>query len=207
MIKLDLKFSKQIQGTFSPTELNLMLVFQVNCPGCFLHAFPQMNSLYQKYHEQVSFFGLSTAFEDFEWNTADHTQLLVEKGELIGETKRAFSKSAIPGFSLPFPILFDSIISKNDLLNETSLQSATQQLVTINKTPVTEIEQTKLAIKAYFSHFDQVGYTFIRNWLRGTPSFILFDKELTVLSRWFGEMPQNKVEEIIATHLHNKTDK
>jgi hypothetical protein len=192
-MKLDIQYSKLIQGNFFPTHLNLMLVFQVNCPGCFLHAFPQMNSLYQKYDEQVSFFGLSTAFEDFEWNTADHTQLLVEKGELIGETKRAFSKSAIPGFSLPFPILFDSIISKNDLLNETSLQSATQQLVTI--------------IKAYFSHFDQVGYTFIRNWLRGTPSFILFDKELTVLSRWFGEMPQNKVEEIIATHLHNKTDK
>jgi hypothetical protein len=206
-MKLAIQYSKLIQGEFLPTDLNLMLVFQVNCPGCFLYALPQMNSLYQKYHKQVSFFGLSTAFEDFEWNTAEHTHLLVEKGELIGETKKAFSKSAILGFSLPFPILFDSMISKNDLLNETSLQNATQQLIAINKTPDTEIESTKLAIKKYFSHFDQVGHTFIHNWLRGTPSFILFDHELTVLSKWFGEMPHNKMEEIIETHLHNKTGK
>lgn len=206
-MKLDIQYSKLIQGEFFPIHLNLMLVFQVNCPGCFLHAFPQMNKLYQKYHEQVSFFGLSTAFEDFEWNTAEHTQLLVEKGELIGETKKVFAKSGIPGFSLPFPILFDSMISKNDLLNETSLQNATQQLVAINKTPDTEIEPTKLAIKEYFSHFDQVGHTFIRNWLRGTPSFILFDQELTILGRWFGEMPQNKVEETITTHLAIKAGK
>ena len=202
---LDIQYSKLIQGEFFPTHLNLMLVFQVNCPGCFLHAFPQMNSLYQKYDEQVSFFGLSTAFEDFEWNTAEHTQQLVEKGELIGETKKVFAKSGIPGFSLPFPILFDSMISKNDLLNDASLQNATQQLVALNNIPDEEIEQTKLVIKEYFSHFDQVGHTFIRNWLRGTPSFILFDHELTVLSRWFGEMPHNKVEKIIETHLHNKT--
>lgn len=202
-MKLEVKFDEQIQGQFLPTQLNLMLAFQVNCPGCFLHAIPQMNSLFEKYQHQVSFFGLSTAFEDFEWNTVEHTRLLTEKGTLVGETKRVMEANGNSTYQHPlkFPVMFDSIVSKHELLEDASLDRAAHKLVLMDTYLAQDIHTAKEPIREYFSSFQKVGHTFIYNWLRGTPSFILFDKNLEILAKWFGEMPLHQVEELIEAQL------
>ena len=35
MDKIDLNYSKELQGEFKLNKINILLVFQVNCPGCF----------------------------------------------------------------------------------------------------------------------------------------------------------------------------
>ena len=91
MQKLHLHIGEELQGKFNLQKLNLLLTFQVNCPGCFLYALPMYKNLYEQYYEKLGFLGLSTAFEDFELNTKKNTLLLLEKGELIGETKKGIS--------------------------------------------------------------------------------------------------------------------
>jgi len=89
--------SAWIQG--APTNFDkekdhivLLEVFQVNCPGCFMHAIPEAISIYNKYKDAgVRVLGLATAFEDFDKNTLDNLKMLAEKGEVIGETKDALS--------------------------------------------------------------------------------------------------------------------
>jgi hypothetical protein len=47
MKKLELQFDKELKGKFNLKNLNILLVFQVNCPGCFSYALPLFNTLYQ----------------------------------------------------------------------------------------------------------------------------------------------------------------
>ena len=74
----NLAVSEWIQG--APTNLDqekdhvvLVEVFQVNCPGCFMHAIPEAIDIYNKYREDgVRVLGVATAFEDFDktrWTT------------------------------------------------------------------------------------------------------------------------------------------
>ena len=89
MTTLRLHHENPIQGSFQPRQLNLLLVFQVNCPGCFLHALPLFTELYK--NEQLNdlgFLTLSTAFEDFDKNTLANTELLLEKGRADGERRK-----------------------------------------------------------------------------------------------------------------------
>ena len=89
MKKLRLEYASLLQGEFAPGKRNLLFVFQVNCPGCFFYGFPMVNNLQKTFGEQLSFLGLSTAFEDFELNTHANTSLLLSEKKLVGETKKA----------------------------------------------------------------------------------------------------------------------
>jgi len=73
------KIDRVLQGSFDLKALNLLFVFQVNCPGCFLRFF-LVNKLHWKYRQSgLNVLGLSTAFEDFEYNTAANTELLLTR--------------------------------------------------------------------------------------------------------------------------------
>ena len=92
MAKLHLKYSPLDNQPVAPKALNLLFVFQVNCPGCFAYGFPLVNRLMRELEsEQIGFLGMSTAFEDFELNTADNTRLLLEEGKPVGETAKMLS--------------------------------------------------------------------------------------------------------------------
>ena len=202
-MKLEVKYSELIQGDYSPKKLNLMLVFQVNCPGCFLYAIPQVNFLNQKYGDKISFYGMSTAFEDFEWNTSEHTRLLVEKGLTIGETKKALARNnrATYNVQIDFPVMFDAITSQQELMQDDSLERLTRQFTLLNNTPADEVPHIKESVRNYLLHFPKVGYTFINNWLGGTPTYILFNDHLEILGRWFGETPTTNLERAIVHQL------
>lgn len=108
----DLRIGEMLQGEFEASALNIVLAFQVNCPGCFIHAIPLASSLYETYqHRNVRFLGLSTAFEDFSLNTREHTRQLLEDGKMIGETEKHFSSRGIEKYAHPilFPVAMDAI--------------------------------------------------------------------------------------------------
>ena len=85
-----MNITKALQGDFQVKDLNLLLAFQVNCPGCFIYALPLAEKLHHQYGDRLNVLGLSTAFEDFDLNTADYTQCLLETGEVVGATKLYF---------------------------------------------------------------------------------------------------------------------
>lgn len=101
-----------VQGEFEPSQLNILLAFQVNCPGCLSHAIPLASALYESYQSKgVQVLGLSTAFEDFKTNTGENTRKLIEEGHVVGETKKYFQRMGIERYhqSIPFPVAMDSI--------------------------------------------------------------------------------------------------
>ena len=112
----NLSVSEWIQG--APTNFEqekdhvvLVEVFQVNCPGCFMHAIPETIDIYNKYREEgVRVLGLATAFEDFDKNTLDNLKMLAKTGEVIGETKDALSMYGKLrdgnklSYKIPFPL-------------------------------------------------------------------------------------------------------
>ena len=83
MQKLALHYNNLLKGSFELKKLNFLFVFQVNCPGCFLYGIPLVNELYKEFQKDISFLGLSTAFENFDLNTATNTKLLVNNLSLI----------------------------------------------------------------------------------------------------------------------------
>ena len=96
--------SEWVQG--APTNFDqeldhivLLEVFQVNCPGCFMHAIPEAISVYNKYKDNgVRVLGLATAFEDFDKNTLENLRLLAETGPgNRGDKKRACHVRAAQG--------------------------------------------------------------------------------------------------------------
>ncbi len=169
----DMKLSQVLQGEFYIKGLNLLLVFQVNCPGCFVYALPLAARLHDQYSDRVNVLGLSTAFEDFSLNTPENTRRLLESGEVVGMTKLYLKQHGESDYSvlIRFPVAFDGIEGDQSQL------------------PV--LREQKAPI------YQGVGHTFRANQLQGTPSWILFDKSLTILEQWFGHKSESEVESIL----------
>eukprot|EP01104_Vermistella_antarctica_P010921 TRINITY_DN2968_c0_g1_i1.p1 TRINITY_DN2968_c0_g1~~TRINITY_DN2968_c0_g1_i1.p1 ORF type:complete len:202 (-),score=38.24 TRINITY_DN2968_c0_g1_i1:48-653(-) len=93
---------------FERRAVNVLLVFQVNCPGCFIYALPMMNALADSFGDRVGLLAVSTAFEDFELNTVENTRALVNSGTIVGETRRAQGRDTLSVDERPrFPVAFD----------------------------------------------------------------------------------------------------
>lgn len=106
--RLHLALGEVIQGDMRLDSRTLLLVFQVNCPGCFTYALPLAEAIHQDSNRLgLSVMGLSTAFEDFHLNTVEHTRALVEEGTLVGETKKVLGTEAYGG-TISFPIAVDA---------------------------------------------------------------------------------------------------
>ncbi len=204
-MKFDLKFSELVQGSFSPGELNLMMVMQVNCPGCFLYGIPEMINLFHHYKESVSFFALSTAFEDFELNTLENTKRLVEDGYVVGETKKAFLQRGHDRnpFAIPFTVMVDAMIEKEELHHPKFAEHVVggrAELVLAH-----EKDEWANSLTNYFNNFEKCGYTFAANLLQGTPTFILFDRHKEILSAWFGHVRERAIAEKLNHALSTTT--
>jgi hypothetical protein len=203
LVNLQLNYSEIVQGTFSLTKLNLMMVFQVNCPGCFLYGFPQMLNLHTQYQDSISFFALATAFEDFDLNTAEHARALFKEGKLIGETKKAFEANRLEWDStiVPFPIIIDTIMTREEMLQPSFIENVITNQPHLREAPTVELEKVTASLHDYFSHYQQCGFTFAANLLQGTPSFILFDDSFDIKLKWFGHVDdltvENKLKEFL----------
>jgi hypothetical protein len=188
---------------------NIMLVevFQVNCPGCFMYGIPDAIHIHQKYGKNgVKVIGLATAFEDYDKNTVDNLKLLLDRQEVIGDTRNALGQSGqvlygkrLP-YKIPFPVAVDSLkkethqVAKNRAIS--LIESSTLDLSSFDeKYKLMLIER----VQKYFESKQYYPETFEEYGLQGTPSTILIDKKGRLRHVTFAQYRshQSMVEELL----------
>jgi hypothetical protein len=187
-MKLALNYTEVINGELNLGPINLMMVFQVNCPGCFMHGFPMLRELQIHYGNKISCIALSTAFEDFQINTEENAKLLVNTGELVGETLRAQEAHHLnwDKATLSVPVVIDEVVSQSELQKSEFVESIITNIFDQTTTSPLEQENMRASLYNYFSQLPQCGKTFAANLMRGTPSFFLFTDSMEILVQWFG---------------------
>ncbi len=171
-------------------QVILIEMIQVNCPGCFLHALPEVIRLHEKYGTQgLKVFAIATAFEHFEQNTLENLQRLLQHGELIGDPLSQLSKAGflddasgvqkLP-YRIPFSVAMDKLVK-----NETAVDDAAVEQFILGQIPDFHKrdwdEGRKQSIyqqaRAHLSNKQYHALTFEMYQLQGTPSSILIDKK------------------------------
>jgi len=202
MPEFHIRIERVLQGRFEFRRLNLLLVFQVNCPGCFIYAFPEAQRIREVHgSEHFGVFGLSTAFEDFEYNTLEHTRLLLEESYLVGATRQYFQSQRrdFSAEAIDFPVAFDKQGTASEIFDDADLDAFCDRagLATRFDSNSTDPPSTRSRVRDYLSAQPQLCYTFTINQLPGTPTWILFDNQFDLLARWFGHLPSHDVDALL----------
>ena len=194
-----IQVSKWVQGLATNVDKEkdnviLIEVFQVNCPGCFLYGIPQAIDIYQKYRKEgVVVLGVATAFEDFDKNTVENLELLLSKGEVIGETLKMLGQygqlvdgNKLP-YKIPFPVAMDLLVKETEQISQTKIDEIIEANVpafdSYNPSQKAEIIER---VKQYLKSKEYSAKTFDEFGLRGTPSSILIDKKGILRDVGFG---------------------
>ena len=196
----NLGISKWVQGLETNVDKEkdnviLVEVFQVNCPGCFMYGIPQAIEIYQKYRKEgVTVLGLATAFEDFDKNTIENLELLLSKGEVIGETLKMLGQydQLVDGkklpYKIPFPVAMDLLKKENGSITDEKINDIIEANVpnfsAYNDQQKAEIRER---VKQYLKSKVYSAQTFDQYALRGTPSTILIDKKGILRDVGFGQ--------------------
>lgn len=200
MTVFNLSYDRVLQEKFSLGELNLFFIFQVNCPGCFLYGFPQMERLHQQYKTQgLTVLGLSTAFEDFEYNTAANVELLLTDRQTIGATKKAIGD--LYHQEISFPIASDRLATGAELATPENIEFMCQQVADDENMSPTSKAQLQQKIAIDLTQYHCTSATFTLNLLQGTPSIVLVDRQLQILERWFGHESDANIRSAIERYM------
>ncbi len=209
----DITVETWVQG--GPIDINdlvgsvvLVEVFQVNCPGCFLYALPQAVQFHERYQDQgLKIIGLATAFEDYDKNTLENLQKLVESGEVIGETFKALNHQGMLTdgkleWRLPFPVGMDRVLPETEPLTQERILAYTRHCLPDFDGLAEERKQVALnQVRNYLQQKTMKAETFERFALQGTPSSILFNRKGQVQDISFGqtETQQSLIEQYLAS--------
>ena len=185
----NLKLGKWVQGmdtNFDKEGDNVKLaeVFQVNCPGCFMHSIPEIINIYNKYKgDGLSVMGVATAFEDYDKNTLENLEMLLTTGEVVGDTKQALTQYGQLNdgklqFKIPYPVAMDSLVKEG---GEPSMEKMTafinQQIPNFESQSDEYKNQIYARVKEYYKSKEFTAETFEMYSLQGTPSTILVDRK------------------------------
>ena len=185
----NLKLGKWVQGMDTNFDkegdnVKLVEVFQVNCPGCFMHSIPEIINIYNKYKgDGLSVMGVATAFEDYDKNTLENLEMLLTTGEVVGDTKQALSQygqlnNGKLQFKIPYPVAMDSLVKEG---GEPSMEKMTafinQQIPNFESQPEDYKNQIYARVKEYYKSKEFTAETFEMYSLQGTPSTILVDRK------------------------------
>ena len=197
MKNLHLKIAENIHGEFVPKEINIMIVFQVNCPGCIASALPMVQNLYETYGNEIGVVGLSTAFQYYDKNNAENTKRLVEEGYLVGHSLEIMEQHGhhkLP-YQITFPVLMD------EKMNSDNKDDVAQMILENHPSyPLLQDGEKPMAKKRIIDHLDKqsdVFITFSVNQFRGSPTFVLFDKEHQIINTWFGHQQKATIIDAI----------
>jgi len=185
----NLKLGKWVQGMDTNFDkegdnVKLVEVFQVNCPGCFMHSIPEIINIYNKYKSDgLSVMGMATAFEDYDKNTLENLEMLLTTGEVVGDTKQALTQYGQLNdgklqFKIPYPVAMDSLVKEG---GEPSMEKMTafinQQIPNFESQPEDYKNQIYSRVKEYYKSKEFTAETFEMYSLQGTPSTILVDRK------------------------------
>ena len=202
----NLKVSKWVQGADTNLDeqndnIVIVEVFQVNCPGCFMYGIPQSIEIYNKYKsEGVSVLGIATAFEDFDKNTLENLHLLLETGEVIGETKKMLQADKIP-YKIPYPVAMDSLVKQSGEATKEKMDSLIKnQIPNFDTQPDDYKNQIYDRVKDYFMSKEFSAETFEMYSLQGTPSSMLIDRNGILRDVSFGQngLLESKIQKLLS---------
>jgi len=173
----------------------LIEVFQVNCPGCFLHALPKVIELHEKYKDHgLIIIGLATAFEDYDRNTLENLQKLVATGEVIGATLHALNQHGMLtdnklNWRLPFAVGMDSVTPDTELVTDERILNFTRELLpNYNELSKEQKQAVRNQVKSHLNQKTMRAETFERFSLQGTPSAIIFNRQGQLKDVSFGQI-------------------
>ena len=201
----NLKVTKWVQGTNTNLDKQndnvvVVEVFQVNCPGCFMYGIPESIEIYNKYKSDgVSVLGMATAFEDFDKNTLENLHLLLETGEVVGETKKMLQADKIP-YKIPYPVAMDSLIKQSGEATKEKMDSLIKnQIPNFDEQPEDYKNQIYDRVKDYFMSKEFSAETFEMYSLQGTPSSILVDRKGILRDISFGQngLLESKIQTLL----------
>ena len=207
----NLKVSKWVQGMDTNLDkqndnIVVVEVFQVNCPGCFMYGIPESIEIYNKYRsEGVSVLGMATAFEDFDKNTIENLQLLLETGEAVGETKKMLSQYGESqggkiSYKIPYPVAMDSLIKQSGDVTKEKMDSLIKnQIPNFDTQPENYKNQIYDRVRNYFMSKEFSAETFEMYSLQGTPSSILVDRKGILRDISFGQngLLESKIQNLL----------
>ena len=200
MTKLHLSISEKIQGDFKPQDLNLMIVFQVNCPGCIASAIPLVQNLYDSANEGLGIVGLSTAFQYYNYNNVENTKRLINEGHLVDHSlsfMKQHGHDKLP-YKITFPILMDAKMG-SDRIEETA-HAILEQHPSYDQLADGEKKAAAMRIVGQLQKQSDAYMTFTINQFRGSPSFVLFNRDYEIIEQWFGHTSQEDINERLARH-------
>ena len=207
----NLKVSEWVQGMDTNLDKQndnvvVVEVFQVNCPGCFMYGIPESIEIYNKYKSDgVSVLGMATAFEDFDKNTLENLQLLLETGETVGETKKMLSQYGGSdgdkiSYKIPYPVAMDSLIKQSGEASKEKMDSLIKnQIPNFDEQPEDYKNQIYDKVKGYFMSKEFSAETFEMYALPGTPSSILVDRKGILRDITFGQngLLESKIQALL----------
>jgi hypothetical protein len=208
----DLEVMEWVQGEPSNISLQkgkviIVIVFQVNCPGCFSTGFPETLDALKKFNkEPVIFWGLATAFEDFQSNNLKNLKKLISHSEVIDETLYTLGSQGMLNndrlsYTIPFPVAWDKISSADPSNASVDTKNMIERdFPNFEKLP--ESTQNKIfeQVKAYYKSKKFSAATFENYQLRGTPSTLMIDQKGILRGKWFGSGfgLTNEIEKLLA---------
>ena len=207
----NLKVSKWVQGMDTNLDkqgdnIVLVEVFQVNCPGCFMYGIPESIQIYNKYKSDgVSVLGMATAFEDYDKNTIENLELLLETGETIGETRKMLSqygelKEDKISYKIPYPVAMDSLVKQSKEVTKEMMDSLIKnQIPDFDAQPENYKNQIYDRARNYFLSKEYSAETFEMYALQGTPSNILIDRNGILRDVSFGQngLLESKIQSLL----------
>ena len=166
-------------------------------------AIPDAIKMYEKYKDEgVRVLGLATAFEDFDKNNLDNLKMLVETGQVVGETKSALAQygqlqeGSKLSFKIPFPVGMDNLTKSTDeITQEKILEFIHPQIPDFDSQPEDYKNQIIQRVKDHMKSKEYSAETFENFSLQGTPSAILVDRKGILRDVSFGQT--GHIDEII----------
>jgi peroxiredoxin len=184
----------------------IVTVFQVNCPGCFSAGFPEILDALQKINKElVVFWGLATAFEDFELNNLENLKKLINRREVIGETLYTLGSQGMLdndrlSYKIPFPVAWDKISSAIPSNASVDTKNMIERdFPEFENLPESTQNKIFKQVMAYYKCKKFSAATFESYQLRGTPSTLLIDQKGVLRGKWFGSGfgLTNEIEKIL----------
>ena len=194
----DLDVSEWVQG--EPSNISqqkgkiiIVNVFQVNCPGCFSASFPEIIDALQKFNDKpVIFWGLATAFEDFQLNNLENLKKLISHGEVIGETlytlgSQGMLENNCLSYTIPFPVAWDKITPADPSnASADAAKMIERDFPEFEKLPESSKKKIMEQVMSYYKDKKFSALTFEKYQMRGTPSTLMIDQTGVLRGKWFG---------------------
>ena len=160
-----------------------------------MNAIPEAINIYNKYKDEgVRVLGLATAFEDFDKNTLGNLKMLVETGEVIGETKDALSMYGKLqdgnklSYKIPFPLGMDNLVkTTGEISQEKIMEFIYPQIPEFDSQPEDYKKQIIQRVTDYMKSKEYSAETFEKFSLQGTPSTIIVDRKGILRDMSFGQ--------------------